>query len=132
MRVWLWVTCLSFVITAGGQPGSADPVQGPTSTPLELMPARIDFGSQTAGTRSQPRTATLTNHSSQNVHIRDVAASGIDFTETNTCQGSLVSGARCMIDVTFTPATSGLRLGTVLVTTDSSSSLFLVLMGTGE
>jgi len=96
------------------------------------MPARIDFGSQPAGTKSQPKTATLTNRSSQNVNIRDVAASGIDFSETDTCPRVLTTGADCTINVTFTPAITGARLGTVLITTDSPSPLFLVLMGTGE
>ena len=132
MRVWLGMICLWFVIGAGGQKNPADPVQGPASGALELTPARIDFGSQTAGTKSQPRTAILTNHSNQNVSIRDVAASGIDFTESDTCQGALAAGTHCSIDVTFTPAITGPRLGTVLITTDSPSPLFLVLMGTGE
>ncbi|MGA8153469.1 MAG: choice-of-anchor D domain-containing protein [Terriglobales bacterium] len=131
MRSWLWVICVGFVIGAG-QKGAADPVQGPSSSPLELSPAKIDFGTWPAGARSQPRTATLTNQSNHSVSIRDIVASGIDFSETDTCQGTLAAGAHCTIDVTFAPAITGLRLGAVLVTTDSPGSLFLVLTGTGE
>ena len=132
MRAWMGVMCLSFAIGAGGQKDAADPVQRPTSGPLEVTPAKIDFGSQPAGTTSPARTATLTNRTNQNVSIRDIAASGIDFSETHTCQGTLAAGAHCTIDVTFTPAITGPRLGTVLITTDSPSPLFLVLTGTGE
>jgi hypothetical protein len=132
VRAWLGMICLSFAIGTGGQNDAADSVPGPATGPLELMPARLDFGSQPAGTKSQAKTATLTNNSSQNVSIRDITASGIDFSETDTCQGVLAAGARCTIDVTFTPAITGPRLGTVLVTTDSPSPFFLVLMGRGE
>ena len=132
LRGWLGLICLSFVIAAGGQKDAADPVQGPASGPFELTPARIDFGSQPVGTKSRPLTATLTNHSNQNVSIRDITASGIDFSEADTCQGALAPEAHCTIDVTFTPAITGPRLGTVLIATDSPSSLFLVLMGTGK
>lgn len=131
MRAWLAVVCLSLVIGAGGQ-NAADPVQGPPSGSLELSPAKIDFGSQTAGTKSQPKTSILSNRSNRRVNIRDVAASGIDFTESDTCSGVLAPGAHCTIEVTFTPAITGLRLGTVLVTTDSPSPIFLILSGTGE
>jgi hypothetical protein len=132
VRAWLGMICLWFAIGAGGQKDAAGSVPGPASGPLELTPARFDFGSQPAGTKSQAKTATLTNNSSQNVSIRDITASGIDFSETDTCQGVLVAGARCTIDVTFTPAITGPRLGAILIATDSPSSLFLVLMGTGE
>ncbi len=132
MRVWPGVIFLSLVIGAVGQKDATDPVQGPTSGPLELTPSKVDFGSQPVGTKSQPKIATLANHSNQNVSIRDVVASGIDFLETDTCQGALAAGAHCTIDVTFTPAITGPRLGTVLITTDSPSPTFLVLTGTGE
>jgi len=132
VRVWMEVICLSFAIGFGGQKDASDPVQRPTTGPLDITPTKIDFGSQPAGTTSPARTATLANHSNQNVNIRDVAASGIDFLETDTCQGTLAAGAHCTIDVTFTPAVTGLRLGTVLITTDSPSPIFLVLMGSGE
>lgn len=131
-RTWLWVICFGFAIGASGQKDPADPVQGPASGTLELTPSTIDFGSQPAETQSPPRTATLTNHSNQNVNLRDVAVSGIDFSESDTCPPVLTTGAVCTISVTFTPAITGERLGTVLVATDSRSSLFLVLMGTGE
>jgi len=132
VHLWLGVICLSWVIGAGGQKDAADPAQSPSSGALELTPSKIDFGSQPVGTRSQPRTATLANHTNQNVNIRDIAASGIDFLETDTCHGTLGAGVHCTIDVTFTPAITGPRLGTVLITTDSPSPTFLVLTGTGE
>jgi len=132
VRRWLAVICLSLVAGAGRQTDPADPVQGRPSGSLELTPAKIDFGSQPVGAKSPPKTSILSNRSDHGVNLRDVAASGIDFTESNTCARVLAAGTQCSIEVTFTPAITGLRLGTVLITTDSPTPLFLVLSGTGE
>jgi hypothetical protein len=100
---------------------------------VELTPQRLDFGSQTVGIASQPRTATLTNTSNSAMRIRDIGASGIDFTETDTCKGSLPLGANCTIEVTFTPAIPGPRLGTIIITdSDPASPQFLGLTGAGS
>lgn len=131
MGAWLRLACLALLI--GGSPtDDSHPVQGPASSPLVLTPARIDFGSQAVGTTSQPLGATLTNRSDHNLRIRDISPSGIDFAATDTCQGALAAGSHCTIDITFTPAITGPRLGTVVITTDLPSSDFLVLMGTGN
>lgn len=100
---------------------------------LAISPAKIDFDSQTVGTPSQPKSATLTNVSPAEVTISDISASGIDFTQTNDCPRDLAPGANCQIEVTFTPAVTGPRLGTIIVSgSDPSGPRFLVLSGTGE
>lgn len=104
-----------------------------TSSIVRLEPEKLDFGSQVVDITSQPKIATLTNTSNSTILIRDVDASGIDFTETDTCQGSLPLGASCAIAVTFTPAIAGPRLGTIFITdSDPASPQFLVLSGIGE
>jgi len=132
LRAWLAMICLCSVIGAGRQQDGAAAVKDPSSSPLELVPGEIDFGTQPVAATSPPKTATVVNRSSQTVTIRDVTASGIDFSESDNCHGRLAAGARCTITVTFTPASTGSRLGTVLIATDFPRSLFLVLAGTGE
>src|SRR6267378_2515586 len=71
------------------QEKSADasmPVRAPTAATLALD--IFDFAPQALATASQPNTATLTNTSNSTVRIRDILASGIDFTETDTCMGT--------------------------------------------
>jgi hypothetical protein len=65
--------------------------------------------------------------------ITDIIPSGIDFGETHNCGTSLPPGANCTIDITFTPAIAGLRLGS-LVVPDSvpGSPSRVALTGTGE
>jgi Abnormal spindle-like microcephaly-assoc'd, ASPM-SPD-2-Hydin len=98
-----------------------------------LTPAKLDFGLLPVGTASQPRTATLTNTSNSALSVRDISASGIDFSETNTCPLSLPAGESCAIDVTFKPAIDGPRIGTIIISTsDPTSPQLLVLTGTGR
>jgi hypothetical protein len=102
-------------------------------SPVMIVPEKIDFNSQTVHTSSQPTVATLTNISKATVTVRDISASGIDFTEDNNCPAMLPAGASCKIDVTFTPAITGPRLGTIIISaSDRASPLFLVLSGTGQ
>jgi Cep192 domain 4 len=127
------VSIALFLIPGGAQDRAdmARPLQ-PTSW-VKITPEKIDFGSQATGVASQPKSATLTNISQANVTIRDVSVSGIDFAETDTCQGSLSPGANCTIQVTFKPAVTGPRLGTIIISdSEPSSPRFLVLTGTGE
>lgn len=111
--------------------GVAQPVR-PTSV-ISIRPEKMDFDGQTVGTSSRPKAATLTNVSNEGVTISDISASGIDFTQSNDCPEKLAPGANCKIEITFTPAINGPRLGTIIVSgSDPSGPHFLVLSGTGE
>jgi Abnormal spindle-like microcephaly-assoc'd, ASPM-SPD-2-Hydin len=100
---------------------------------VELTPAKLDFGLLPVGTTSPPKTANLTNTSNSALTVRDISASGIDFSETNTCPLSLPAGGSCVVEVTFKPAIDGPRLGTIIVSTaDPASPRLLVLTGTGQ
>jgi hypothetical protein len=100
---------------------------------VAITPSKLDFGSQSVGTPSQPKTATLTNTGPSVLTIRDLTVSGIDFTETDTCQGTLAPGASCTIGVTFKPAINGPRLGAIIITdSDVASPHMLVLSGEGH
>ena len=136
MKAWSrWLICILLLLQReNAQEKSAD-VSSPIRVPsvVKLAPESLDFGFQAVGTASQPRTATLTNTSNSVLRIRDIGASGIDFTETDSCKGSLPPGANCPIEVTFTPAITGPRLGTIIITdSDPTSPHFLVLTGTGS
>ena len=125
--------CVVLLITPAGGKDAADraPLLRPAGS-LGVTPPEVDFGSQAVGTSSQPRNLTLTNTTNTNVTVGDITTSGIDFTQTNTCQQQLAAGANCTVAVTFTPAVTGLRLGTLIVSDSAASPHFVVLTGTGE
>jgi hypothetical protein len=136
VKAWSrWLVCILLLLQReSAQEKSAD-VSSPIRAPsvLKLALERLDFGFQVVSTASQPRTATLTNTSNSVMLIRDIGASAIDFTETDICKGSLLPGANCPIEVTFTPAITGPRFGTIIITdSDPTSPHFLVLTGTAS
>jgi len=91
-----------------------------------LSPASgLTFGSRVIGTTSSPQIATLSNGQSVTLNINSIGFTGTnsgDFTQTNTCGGSLPAGGVCTISVTFTPTANGSRSATLTVTDDAGNS----------
>ena len=119
---------------APGSPQSV-PLTG-TGTAVNLNPTSVKFGQQTVGTSSQPKNVTLTNNSGTlTLHISSMTFSGSnagDFTQTNTCGGSVAPKASCTISVIFTPGATGARSATMNVNDDGGGSPQTVkLAGTG-
>jgi Transmembrane protein 131-like N-terminal len=124
----------SCLLSGGRGLARAEVFRSEQSNPvLKITPEQIDFGTQAVGVASQPRIAMLTNVGDRPVTIRDVAASGIDFAEIDKCEGILAPGAQCEIQVTFTPAINGPRMGTIIIAgSGAASPRFLVVTGTGQ
>lgn len=101
---------------------------GPT---LSTTPASLSFGNQTVGTTSTAQSVSVKNTGASVVSVSSIAASG-DFAQTNTCGGSIAAGASCTVNVTFTPAAAGTRIGSVTITSNATNSPATVpLSGTG-
>jgi phospholipase C len=60
------------------------------------------------------------NKGSQTLTVSNIAASG-DFSQTNNCT-TLAKGAKCTINVKFTPTAAGARTGTLTITDNALSS----------
>lgn len=121
-----------FLLTRAADPQAPDPPVPVRVTSVTLTPAALEFGSQPVGKSSRAMTSTLSNLGKTPVSVSDVTASGIDFSQTTTCSGTLLPGATCQISVTFTPAIDGPRMGTVIVSdSDPASPHMLVLKGSG-
>jgi hypothetical protein len=88
---------------------------------LSLSPMSLTFGSQTSGTTSAVQTITLNNTGTAALTIASIATSG-DFAQTNTCGTSVVAGATCTVAVTFTPAATGSRAGTLTISDNVTGS----------
>jgi len=100
---------------------------------LQVSPTHLDFGMQVVGSESRPQVIAVSNPTSLTITLAEVIASGIDFPEESDCGKDLAAGAHCTIQVSFKPAISGQRSGSVYITaSDSGSPHFVALAGTGE
>ena len=99
---------------------------GSGQLPVTLTPATLAFGTQTVGTTSAPKTATVTNNQKITLNITSITITGInasDFSETGTtCGSTLSAGAKCTITVTFTPSAKGSRTASLKLTDSASNS----------
>jgi hypothetical protein len=136
---------VTFTPTAGGArtgaltvtdnaPGSPQTVtlSGTGLAPaVNLSATTLTFAAQTVSTQSAPQTITLTNTGNGALTPLTITASG-DFTQTNTCAGSVAASASCTISVTFKPTAGGARSGALTLTDNASnSSQTIQLSGTG-
>jgi hypothetical protein len=125
----LWVALLlgaTTVETLDASPAADQPA-------VTISPGELDFGERPVGTAGPPATVTLTNHGVTVLAPSDILISGVDFSQTNTCSSGLSPGASCAVEVTFKPAISGPRLGTLVITaSDPASPHRIALAGTGR
>jgi FG-GAP repeat len=103
---------VSITDNAPGSPQTV-PLTG-RGTFFEWSPRSLNMGEQKVGTSSAVRTVTLTNAGTAPISLYSIQTAG-DFSQTNTCGGSLNAGASCTIEVTFTPTAVGVRLGHVAI-----------------
>jgi hypothetical protein len=98
---------------------------------VALSASRLDFGSQTVGTSSSPRSIVLTNMGNAPLLIAKIATGG-EFTEANNCASPLPVGQGCTINVTFTPSAKGPANGKLTVNDNGTGgSQTLKLSGKG-
>ncbi len=142
----------SCAVTATFKPASAGPRGGTLSVaragadPLSIsmngtggaqlsMPGQLSFGSQAVGTTSAPQVVTVTNTGATAVTVSSVTSSSpAEFGVTSNCT-TVQAGASCALTLTFTPAASGGRTGTITVTSDgvgSPQSITVLGSGTGS
>jgi hypothetical protein len=125
---------VSITDNAPGSPQTV-PLSG-RATFFEWAPRSMNMGIQKVGTSSVARTVTLTNVGVAPIAIFSITLAGGnpgDFSQTNTCGSSLKAGARCTIEVTFTPTAVGGRIGHVAVQDNAFGGTHWVgLLGTGR
>lgn len=96
-----------------------------------LTPATLAFGTVLIGTTSPSKTVTLRNIGTSTLDIFSIETAG-EFGQSNTCTGSLAPGARCVIDVSFTPTVKGSETSQLLVSDSTPDSPQIVsLSGAG-
>jgi chitodextrinase len=108
---------------------------GGSSPAVSLSALSLDFGNQAVSTASVPRAVAVTNGGTATLNLTGISLSGAqaaDFAQTNDCAASLAPGSSCTINVTFTPASTGTRNGSLLITDNAPGNPHSVsLVGTG-
>jgi len=128
----------------GTRTGSISIVSGDSSTPLmvnltgtgvvvtlSLSPASLTFNDQKVGTSSQAQSIALMDTGGAPLAISSIVPSG-DFLETDNCGNGVAAGATCSINVTFLPTATGMRTGSITITSNAQGSPHTVrLTGNG-
>ncbi|HEY1937258.1 MAG TPA: choice-of-anchor D domain-containing protein [Candidatus Angelobacter sp.] len=114
----------------GAAPSATLSGNGTTPT-AAWSPASLTFSNQLVGTSSSAQPVTLTNSGDGPLTISGITTTG-DFGQTNTCGGTLAPNSSCIINITFTPAATGSRSGSLSLGSNSSIAVSPVtLAGTG-
>jgi hypothetical protein len=101
---------------------------GTSGTPAptaDLSVSSLAFGAQTLNTTSPGKSVSLTNNGNATLSISGILITGVnsgDFAQTTTCGSSLIAGAGCSINVTFTPAATGSRSASVSIADNATGS----------
>jgi N-acetylneuraminic acid mutarotase len=86
---------------------------------VTIAPTSVPFGAQQVGTTSTARSYRVTNEGSANLVVSGVALAGAhpgDFHAAASCaKDSVAPGGTCTVSVRFTPATTGLRAASALL-----------------
>ena len=100
---------------------------------LALSPNSVAFGAVQVGASSAPQSVLVLNTSPSSVSIYSIWPwGGGVFSQTNNCPGTLASGAKCTINMTFSPVQGGINNGTLTVNDNvDPTSPTATLTGTG-
>jgi hypothetical protein len=101
---------------------------------VNLSTSSIAFGNQNVGTMSATQTVTLSNPGSGDLTVAGITVTGAnaaDFTETNNCQSVLPPNISCNINVAFSPAASGSRIASLMISDNVPAPQTVSLSGTG-
>jgi hypothetical protein len=99
-----------------------------------VSPSSVAFGNETTGVASAPASITVTNTGSAALSITSITISGSNksqFSQTNTCGGSLAAAGTCTISAVFKPTVAGPATTTVFINAGSAGTQSVALSGTG-
>ena len=109
-----WIVLIIFAVSGGAFSADVQGGNGSGAGP-RVVPERVSFGEERVGTKTQASALTLSNPGPSPLQIESLLTSGIDFSESDNCGRTLASGSQCTIQVFFTPATIGPRIGQLSV-----------------
>jgi sugar lactone lactonase YvrE len=103
----------------------------PVTISTSLSASSVSFGPQVLGSKSGPRTISISNTGEGALIISSVSGTG-DFVESNNCGTFILPGNNCSVSISFLPTAAGLRTGVLKVADNAGSgSQVVALYGTG-
>ena len=94
-------------------------------------PASLTFPSVAVGSSSAPLAVTLTNKGAVFLNVVSIVING-EFSQSNSCGIGLAVGAKCTVNVVFSPTATGTQTGTLVFgDNDLTSPQIINLTGTG-
>lgn len=105
---------------------------GEQVTTAGVEPASLTFPAQPYGIASNAQTLTVTNTGNNTLAVSSISTTG-DFSETDNCQDAeIAANAGCTVQVTFTPAQTGSRMGQLTIDANvPGGQIEVPLSGTG-
>lgn len=107
------------IASSGG--GASFSMTGSATAQLAFSPTSLNFPGTPVGSTSAPLAINVTNNGSTAVTVSGVASSTADFAATTTCT-TIAAGGTCAINVTFSPASTGLKSSIVTFTSSAAGS----------
>lgn len=127
---------LNITDNAGGSPQKVNLTGTGVGPMATLNPTSLSFGNQNVGTISGAKTIQLKNTGNATLTVSSIATTGTnatDFTQANNCPSSLAPGAKCNINVKFSPTATGTRTASLSVSDNAFNSPQTgSLTGTGQ
>ena len=100
-----------------------------TAPGLVLSATMLNFGSVALGSSSAAQTVTVTNVGTTSLTVSSIAITG-DYSDTTSgCVATIAGNGACTISVTFTPTATGVRRGTLTLTSNGSGSPQTISLG---
>jgi hypothetical protein len=102
--------------------------------PVSISPGQITYAAKAVGVKSSTETVIVTNDEKETLKIDSVSLGGADpgdFGLKSACGSSLLTGANCIVTLTFTPTTTGKRTATLSIV-DGEGTQTVALTGNGE
>jgi len=102
-----------------------------TGTFISLTTVK-NFGTVVYGKKSVAQTVTLTNTGTSSLTGVSIATKG-DWSQTNTCSATIAASGTCQITLTYSPTTSGIVHGGLIVfSSDPGGPMVVQLNATGQ
>lgn len=105
------------------------------TTNLSVTPNAVDLAGANVGMPAPVKSVTVTNQGNSTATVSGIgiADGAADFSQSNDCAQPLAPGAKCTINLGFTPATYGLRTANLVLFEEASGTLYPVaLTGVGN
>ena len=128
---------LTLVDNAVGSPQMVALTGVATAAGILLSPTSINFSNQVVGTPSSPVTITVTNTGQGALVINPLSPNSFtgtnagDFSQTNTCSGSILPGGSCAIQITFNPQCANIsaaRTATLTLSDNAPGNIQTILL----